>query len=659
MRRCPQCHQIYEFSTVFCPRDGAELTTQDVVIDGKYQLLDLLGKGGMGQVFRAKHIHMDALVALKVLAPDLTADPVAKERFKREAKASAQIRHPNAVLVTDFGEVAETKTAYLVMEHLVGRTLRDRLYHDGPPDFAETARLLNETAAALTAAHNAGIVHRDLKPDNIFLVQDEHGFEHVKVLDFGIAKLRTSETSTASLTELGTIMGTPYYMSPEQCQGLPLDHRSDIYSLGIMLFEMVTGNVPFRDQNSVRVLMMHTQTMPPSPRDARPDLPEAVAAVILRALEKAPDLRQTSVGELALHFEYALTGRPLPVGATATIPGARATGGKHAPVDPTAETLANDQPSEVNPEAETRPVRPGRGIRDSVTRPDTALADTVPPARREVDVSFSSLEEKGGRKWVLPVVAVVVLAVLGGGGWFAMKGFGPPPPTANVAKPPTDMILVMGGEFAMGLNSSEDPSEKPEHKVTVKTFLLDRFEVTNEQYLEFVKATGHAAPPGWKGYSFPPGEGKYPVTTVSWDDAADYAAWAKKRLPTEAEWEYAARGGEGRMYPWGNEFAPQKANTREMRKNGPMPVGSYEDGANRWGIYDLAGNVSEWTASEYKLYPGSRAKEISGQKVVRGGSFVANQVYARGTTRVPLPPATRDSSIGFRCAKDLGAVSSQ
>jgi serine/threonine-protein kinase len=606
----------------------------------------------MGAVYKAEQTKMSRLCAIKILSASFASDRDALARFNREAQMSSKFDHPHAVTIYDFGE-AEGGLHYLAMEFVEGEMLSTILRREGALPVERVLHLARQAGAALESAHRTSIVHRDLKPDNIFLVRDEHGFEHVKVLDFGIAKLRTSETGTASLTEMGTIKGTPYYMSPEQCQGLPLDHRSDIYSLGIMLFEMVTGNVPFRDQNSVRVLMMHTQTPPPSPRDARPDLPEAAANVILRALGKAPDVRQVSVGELALHFEYALTGRPLPVGATATIPVARATGEKHAPVDPTAETLANDHPSEVNPEAETRPVRPGRGMRDSVTRPDTALADTVPPSRPGVDVSFSSLDEKGGRKWVLPLVAVVVLAVLGGGGWFAMKGFGPPPPTANVAKPPADMILVMGGEFAMGLNSSEDPSEKPEHKVAIKTFLLDRFEVTNEQYLEFVKATGHAAPPGWKGYSFPPGEGKYPVTTVSWDDAADYAAWAKKRLPTEAEWEYAARGGEGRMYPWGNEFAPQKANTREMRKNGPMPVGSYEDGANRWGIYDLAGNVSEWTASEYKLYPGSKAKEISGQKVVRGGSFVANQVYARGTTRVPLPPATRDSSIGFRCAKDM------
>ncbi len=653
MRRCPQCHQIFDFATVFCPRDGAELTSQDVVLDGKYRLLDLLGKGGMGQVFRAKHIHMDALVAVKVLTPDLMADPVAKERFKREARATAQIRHPNAVMVTDFGEVPETKTAYLVMEHLVGRTLRDRLYTGGPPPFAETSRLLAEICSALTAAHGAGIVHRDLKPDNIFLVKDENGVEHVKVLDFGIAKLKTSENATESLTEMGTIMGTPSYMSPEQCQGLPLDHRSDIYSLGIMLYEMIVGAVPFKDQNPVRVLMMHSQTPPPSPRTARPDLPPDVERVVLCAIEKAPENRFATAAEFRVSFECALEGKPLPSRGAVTMPAGRGATIPRPAVDHGAETLISPSGDPlINSDAVTQPMHQPGLAEAAVTILKTEPGKTE-PARPAVAVAFSSLEEKGGRKWLFPVAAVVALAVLGGGGWFALKNFGAATPVTNVVKPPSDMTLVMGGTFTMGLNSSDDPSEKPEHKVMVKTFLLDRFEVTNEQYLEFVKATGHAAPPGWKGYSFPPGEGKYPVTTVSWDDAADYAAWVKKRLPTEAEWEYAARGGEGRIYPWGNEFAPQKANTREMGKNRPMPVGSYDDGANRSGIYDLAGNVAEWTASEYTLYPGSKAKELSGQKVVRGGSFVANRVYAKGTTRVPLPPATRDSSIGFRCAKDM------
>jgi serine/threonine-protein kinase len=215
------------------------------------------------------------------------------------------------------------------------------------------------------------------------------------------------------------------------------------------------------------------------------------------------------------------------------------------------------------------------------------------------------------------------------------------------------MVLIAQGEFTMGSNESEELSEKPEHSVKVGSFYIDRTEVTNENYYEFVKVTRHPPPQDWIDGKFRPGEDKYPVVYVSWFDADAYARWLGKRLPTESEWEYAARGDDKRLYPWGGSvFSPQNANSKETDKNHPMPVGSYPSGASRFGMLDMAGNVAEWTASDYTLYPGSKANMEPGNKIIRGGSFFFAASQAMVTTRWSVPPGTVKGYIGFRCAKD-------
>ncbi|HEV2885168.1 MAG TPA: serine/threonine-protein kinase, partial [Pyrinomonadaceae bacterium] len=216
-------------------------------LDDKYRLDERLGIGGMGTVYRARHVLIDRPVAVKVLNQRFVEDEAARVRFRREAKAAGRLQHQNAVTVTDFGQTPDGYV-YLVMELLEGRTLRDVLAKEAPLDTARSVALMLQVAAAVAAAHEAGIIHRDLKPANIFIVQRMEVPAVVKVLDFGIAKLAADaldDDDPKTLTQVGAMIGTPRYMSPEQCDGIDLTPASDVYSLGVILYEMLTGTAPF------------------------------------------------------------------------------------------------------------------------------------------------------------------------------------------------------------------------------------------------------------------------------------------------------------------------------------------------------------------------------------------------------------------------------
>ncbi|MBA3440408.1 MAG: protein kinase [Pyrinomonadaceae bacterium] len=275
-------------ATVAISRDDASPIGR--VLDDKYRLDAWLGEGGMGTVYRATHLLIDRPVAIKVLNANLVADAAAQERFRREARAAGRLRHPNAVAITDFGQTAD-KTVYIVMELLEGRSLRDVLDGGAPVDPARGLPLMLQTAAAVAAAHEAGIIHRDLKPANIFIVEDSSSSPVVKVLDFGIAKLATeaSENGQAkALTETGMMIGTPRYMSPEQCDGAGLTPASDVYSLGIILYEMLTGSAPFNGATPLAVALKQSAQIPRPPREIVPTIPQALEDVVLHALQKNP-----------------------------------------------------------------------------------------------------------------------------------------------------------------------------------------------------------------------------------------------------------------------------------------------------------------------------------------------------------------------------------
>ncbi len=244
------------------------------------------------------HVLMEKTVAIKVLRPSLAADEKIVARFSREARAASRISHPNALSVTDFGE-DENGVVFLVMEFLSGRTLKQLIRDEGPLPLVRVVEIIRQVGDALNAAHQQGVVHRDLKSDNIMLVDTMAG-DHAKVLDFGIAKINEpGEARDSGLTAPNLVIGTPQYMSPEQCsQETEIDARSDIYSLGVILYEMLVGHVPFSADSPTMVMMKHLQEPVPSVLDERTDLPASIGRVIARAMAKLPGNRYQNVAEL-------------------------------------------------------------------------------------------------------------------------------------------------------------------------------------------------------------------------------------------------------------------------------------------------------------------------------------------------------------------------
>lgn len=331
---CPQCQHVLRDDARFCVNCGfsvadfntptetldpaslaAHLRSTDPligrVLDAKYELLSRLGTGGMGTVYRARRIHIGDEVAVKILHSQYVSEEGALERFRREARAAAVLRHPNVVTIHDFGETRDggdaAAPAYIVMELVEGKSLRALLKREGRLAPAHAVALMQDICAGVGAAHRRHIVHRDLKPDNIIVLppEVEGERERVKVVDFGIAKLR-DVTGGLTLTQAGTLMGTPYYMSPEQCRGDASDAPADVYSLGAMLYEMLAGTPPFTAPTVTGVIAKHL-TEPPPPLPVQSDLPPALGAACLHALAKDPAARPPDATAFARELQAALT----------------------------------------------------------------------------------------------------------------------------------------------------------------------------------------------------------------------------------------------------------------------------------------------------------------------------------------------------------------
>src|ERR671918_393910 len=290
MKTCPKCGVEYPDATTLCPSDGIALEKTDdslvgSVLAGKYRIDARLNEGGMGSVYKGTHLLMDKTVAVKVLRPSLAADEKIVARFSREARAASRISHPNALSVTDFGE-DDNGIVFLVMEFLSGRTLKQLIRDEGPLPLTRVVDITRQVGDALAAAHAQGVVHRDLKSDNIMLLDTSSVGDHAKVLDFGIAKINEPDGEfDGGLTAPNLVIGTPQYMSPEQCsQDSEIDARSDIYSLGVILYEMLVGHVPFSGESPTIVMMKHLQEPVPSILEERSDVPPSVARVVTRAM---------------------------------------------------------------------------------------------------------------------------------------------------------------------------------------------------------------------------------------------------------------------------------------------------------------------------------------------------------------------------------------
>jgi serine/threonine protein kinase len=327
MATCPQCAAVCDDAHSFCAVCGASLGTPeerakaDVLIDhtlpGGYRVTHLIGVGGMGRVYCAEQVALGRTVAVKVVHPHLVNDEMACARFLNEARTASRMSHPNSVAIYDFGRTAEGQP-YIVMEYLRGRDLGRVVDAEGPLPPRRSVWVLRQTLAALEEAHALGIVHRDLKPDNIVLEPMRSGVDFVKVVDFGLAKFfedGPSDRPGAKLTRPGLVCGTPEYMSPEQGRGDPIDGRSDLYAVGVVLFELLAGRVPFVADTATKTLLMHLTELPPDPRNVAPDrnIHEALARVALRALSKMREERFQSAREMSDALDAALAtseGRP-------------------------------------------------------------------------------------------------------------------------------------------------------------------------------------------------------------------------------------------------------------------------------------------------------------------------------------------------------------
>jgi serine/threonine-protein kinase len=307
VRRCPTCQQHFSGDARFCPFDGDPLEVAEgyrpeadpllgKLIEGRYEVESVLGEGGMGSVYAVRHRALDKRFAMKVMRADLAKQGELAARFIQEARATAAIGHPNIVQITDFGELP-SGAPYFVMELLDGSPLSKLIRKGGPLPARLAVRVLIQTASALSAAHAAGVIHRDLKPDNIHITKNEA----VKILDFGVAKM----AGAGRLTRTGMVFGTPHYMSPEQASGGEVDHRADMYALGIIMYEMFTGKVPFEADSYMGVLTKHMFMDPEPPSHVNEAARElgALEDVTLRCLEKRPEARYASMEELVADIQ--------------------------------------------------------------------------------------------------------------------------------------------------------------------------------------------------------------------------------------------------------------------------------------------------------------------------------------------------------------------
>jgi serine/threonine protein kinase len=404
---------------------------------GNYRAISLLGEGGMGAVYLAEHPGIGRRVAVKVLHRNYIQDENLLARFLNEARAANAIRHPNIIEILDSGTIADG-TPFLVMELLEGESLGTRIRRVGALSLAVAVEFAYQTASALGAAHKKGIVHRDLKPDNLYIINDPHEpeRERIKVLDFGIAKLQQGSTGDSVKTRTGTLMGTPIYMSPEQCRGTrTVDHRSDIYSLGIIFFEMLVGQPPFVSEGFGELVNMHLNVAPPAPSSQNPAVPPAIDAIVLKMLAKDPQARYADMAELQIALKAS-------GGSTFVVRGSQPSSPDMGGRTPAPQVMR--APLASNPKLHETTFSTGVGEKMATpaaapkSKAGKAVMAVVVAAAAAVGVGlfiFRDGEKVGARHLEAEVVKPALSAP-------SPKGDVPPPPKAEVSPPPPAKVDV-------------------------------------------------------------------------------------------------------------------------------------------------------------------------------------------------------------------------
>jgi len=721
---CPKCHSENNDSSRFCSNcaaplgqagPGGESLTKTLetpiqvmkpgsLVAGKYKIVEEIGRGGMGVVYKADDLKLKRSVALKFLPPHLMDSPELKERFLIEAQAAAAaLNHPNICTIYEVGESEERP--YIAMEFVDGETIKDKLRR-GPLKTDEALAIAGQVAGGLAEAHGKGVIHRDIKSANIMVTAKGQA----KVMDFGLAKLRGGSSLTKSQTTLGTVA----YMSPEQAQGEDVDPRTDLWSLGVVLYEMLTGELPFKGDRDVSVIYSIVHEAPKSLKLRKPPVPDELQQVIGRALKKKRESRYGSAEEMLKDLRAYQTslqlaessvlnlktlGRRLrkPRVAVPTIAvlcalaflGTRFF--KHQAQVRWARNVALTQIErmigENNVWRDLIPVYRLAEKVEAVVPKDPKLAGIFSRCSLRIDIKTEPPGAKVFMKeYAAPTSEWTYLGIspikkvrlpIGVFRWKMEKeGYETVLAAAStwngdITKAdivvPNDLLRILDKKESIApgmvrVTGAETPVGK------LADFYIDKYEVTNKQYKEFVNGggyrnkkywtrkfikdgkeltweealkgfvdqTGLPGPSGWQAGDFPEGQGDYPVSGISWYEAAAYAEFAGKSLPTGIHWGIA-RGEYTPMIqlPQLGGFAIFAPFSNFLGK-GPVSVGSLP-GVTAYGAFDMAGNVREWCWNE-----------TSKGRVIRGGAWGENTYMFDNMSQAPA--MDRSAKNGLRCA---------
>ncbi|MFM9905542.1 MAG: SUMF1/EgtB/PvdO family nonheme iron enzyme [Pyrinomonadaceae bacterium] len=752
MKECQICKTCYADDVATCPTDGmptVHTISGEPVLEGKYQLECRLGQGGMGVVYKARHAFLKTQLAIKVILPDLVGnDPQLVTRFRQEALAAAAIRHQNVVGVTDYG-VIDGSLPFLVMEFVNGESLHDLLAREGSLEPERALELISAVCAGVGAAHHQGIVHRDLKPLNVMICNDKPTLsQSVKILDFGLAKIKSGELLGSFIQAQTTgLMGSPYYMAPEQWADEEPDSRSDIYSLGVMFFQMIAGDVPFKGSSIPAIMKKHVTDPPPTFADVgmkvSPELEQAVLHTLQKDKSKRTGTVEIFVDELTKAIRpaspaaiHSSMGKSLPVSSLKVVskpPQSKVfvdnvavgetldngllliegiqSGNHHLRVshdgfkDWLGDVVCDGKPREVVAElqpggADSKNAIPmpsqfadGRTLASQGQQTGNVadeMAQTVQQSWTTQGASVATQTQPGKKSGMSPLIlgiaGLFVLFLIGAvalGAAYMTGVFGgkaglvannsnsvTPSPGSTVIATKAELISIPGGTFNMGNNDGRE-NERPQHSVDVQSFKMDKTEVTNAEYLAFVTATSYRPVPAhWVNDKPIAGQEMMPVRFVNIEDIKAFIDWRSKRdgvtyrLPTEEEWEFAARNGDkNNKYPWGDDFR-SKCAVVDKESTEPEPVGS-SSCPDDWGVVDLIGNVYEWTGSKASLYPGSKGSVKETKEphfMIRGGSAFNKSSGEFGITsmfRADVDATKRDKELGFRLVAQKNDVPSK
>jgi serine/threonine protein kinase/formylglycine-generating enzyme required for sulfatase activity len=639
-------------------RDQTQAALADALND-KYEILRWIGGGGMAEVFLARHRIHGALFAVKVLSTDLAEDERIVARFVQEARTAATLAgHSNIVPIFDIG--AQNGLYYLIMQYVEGEDLAKYLKRNRCVAPQDAAHITCQVADALVWASAKGVVHRDLKPSNLYL--DQNG--RIIVLDFGIAKAADVPSVLTQATER---LGTVYYMSPEQIMGRPCDARSDLYSLGVVFFELLTGRKPFEGDTSRAIEIAHTQTPAIDVREVDPSLPPEFSYIVSHLLAKNPDERYQSPRDLVEHLnQWGASSKPLALRPeiTPVLPPTEHTPVPHETPRPGPRSEISFQ-TKLVPSQKTPPPSSSGSLNPFAPSPAETPVTIIPGPGPAADGSSTKLLWAGIILFALLIVGAAIYLILSrrpavNKAPAAAQATGTQSPTTAAALPKVKvdrlggrMDLVPAGDFIYG-NDLDPTSPNGKEVDNVPAFYIDETEVSNAAYKAFCDQTGHPVPSS-PTFATKPDD---PVTNVSFLDAQAFATWLGERLPSEKEWEKAARGTDGRIYPWGNE--PWTNPPKDIEA-----VNSNPDRLSPYGAYNMAGNVMEWTTGHY---PDGTAevKDMTKMlgtadfsrtwKVIKGGYFGKDPNASRffkTYMRRGFPEDVRVSPvIGFRCIAD-------